>query len=114
MNSQTPQIDGFHQVALTTANPERSSSFYRDVLGLKLIASFDPHGLAFFQVGDARLSIQNVDKVEATSSVLYFRTADINAATESLKAHSIELEQGPEVVFRDDQGQFGDADEKSG
>ncbi len=82
MNSK---IDGLHQIALTTADLDRSTGFYQDVLCLPLIASFDPPGLAFFRVGDVRLSIQKVDEVEATSSVIYLRVQDINAATESLK-----------------------------
>ena len=112
MTSQSLQIDGLHQVALTTADLERSTAFYRDILGLPLITSFDPPGLAFFQVGDVRLSIQRVDEIEAASSVLYFRVPDIDAAAQSLKDHAIELEQEPEVVFRDDQGQFGEAGEE--
>ena len=108
----TSNINGLHQVALTTSDLERSINFYRDVLGLPLIASFDPPGLAFFDTGDVRLSVQKVDKVEATSSVLYFRVPDVDAAAESLQSHSIELEQAPEVVFRDDEGQFGEAGEE--
>ena len=112
MTSQTLQIDGLHQLALTTADLERSTRFYRDILGLSLITSFDPPGLAFFQVGDLRLSIQKVDGVEAASSVLYFRVQDIGAATQSLKDNAIELERKPELIFRDDQGQFGEAGEE--
>lgn len=112
MTSQTLQIDGLHQLALTTADLERSTRFYRDILGLSLITSFDPPGLAFFQVGDLRLSIQKVDEVEAASSVLYFRVQDIGAATQSLKDNAIELERKPELIFRDDQGQFGEAGEE--
>ena len=112
MTSQTLQIDGLHQLALTTADLERSTRFYRDILGLSLITSFDPPGLAFFQVGNIRLSIQKVAEVEAASSVLYFRVQDIVAATQSLKDNAIELEQEPELIFRDDQGQFGEAGEE--
>lgn len=112
MTSQTLQIDGLHQLALTTADLERSTRFYRDILGLSLITSFDPPGLAFFQVGNVRLSIQKVDEVEAASSVLYFRVQDIGAATQSLKDNAIELERKPELIFRDDQGQFGEAGEE--
>lgn len=112
MNSKTLQIDELQQIALTTADLERSIHFYRDVLGLPMIASFDPPGLAFFRVGDVRLSVQKVDEVAATSSVIYFRVQDIDAASKSLKEHSIELEREPEVVFRDDQGHFGEAGEE--
>lgn len=112
MTSQALQIDRLHQLALTTADLEHSTRFYRDILGLSLITSFDPPGLAFFQVGDLRLSIQKVDEVEAASSVLYFRVQDIGAATQSLKDNAIELEREPELIFRDDQGQFGEAGEE--
>ena len=107
-----PKIDGRHQIPLTTSDLERSTVFYHDVLGLPLIASFDPPGLAFFRVGDVRLSVQKADEVEATSSVIYLRVQDINATTESLKKQAIELEQEPNVVFRDDQGHFGEAGEE--
>lgn len=112
MTSQALQIDRLHQLALTTADLEHSTRFYRDILGLPLITNFDPPGLAFFQVGDLRLSIQKVDGVEAASSVLYFRVQDIGAATQSLKDNAIELEREPELIFRDDQGQFGEAGEE--
>ena len=112
MTSQALQIDRLHQLALTTADLEHSTRFYRDILGLSLITSFEPPGLAFFQVGDLRLSIQKVDEVEAASSVLYFRVQDIVAATQSLKDNAIELEREPELIFRDDQGQFGEAGEE--
>ena len=112
MTSQALQIDRLHQLALTTADLEHSTRCYRDILGLSLITSFDPPGLAFFQVGDLRLSIQKVDEVEAASSVLYFRVQDIVAATQSLKDNAIELEREPELIFRDDQGQFGEAGEE--
>ena len=108
----TSNVNGLRQVALTASDLERSIKFYRDVLGLPLIANFDPPGLAFFDTGDVRLSLQKVDKVEATSSVIYSRLPDIESAAGSLKKHSIELEQEPEVVFRDDQGQFGEAGEE--
>ncbi len=109
MNAQNIQINGLHQVAMTTVDLERSIGFYRNVPGLPLIANFDPPGLVFFRVGEIRLCIQKVDQVEATSSVLYFRVQDINAATVSLKDQSIEPGQDAEVVFRDAQGQFGEA-----
>ncbi len=109
MNSK---IDGLHQVALTSSDLECSTGFYRDVLGLPLIASLDPPGLAFYRVGDVRLSIQKVDEVEPTSSVIYFQVQDINAAADSLREKSIELEQEPAVVLRDEQGQFGEAGEE--
>jgi methylmalonyl-CoA/ethylmalonyl-CoA epimerase len=121
-------IDGLHQVALTTRDINRSSRFYRETLGLKQIAVLDPPGLAFFDVDGVRLSMmQNLTgepsssviyfrvadiDAEPSSSVIYFRVADIDAAVAVLKQRAVDLEQEPELVFRDSQGQFGEAGEE--
>ena len=49
MNAQSIRIDGWHQAALTTVDLERSIDFYRDVLGLSLIADFDRPALYSFE-----------------------------------------------------------------
>jgi catechol 2,3-dioxygenase-like lactoylglutathione lyase family enzyme len=48
-------VDGLHQVAQKADDLDASVAFYRDVLGLRLIARFDPPGLAFFELGGSRL-----------------------------------------------------------
>lgn len=105
-------IDGMHQVALSTSDIDRSTEFYRAALGLKLIAVIDPPGLAFFDVDGVRLSLMQNDDAEPGDSVIYFRVADIDAAMEALKKRSVTIEQDPELVFRDEQGQFGEAGEE--
>jgi len=105
-------VQGMHQVALTATDLDKAARFYGDALGLELIARFDPPGLAFFKVGDVRLSIQQNKESEAGSSVIYLKVANIDAATESLKAKGIKFEQDPELVFRDEAGQFGEAGEE--
>jgi methylmalonyl-CoA/ethylmalonyl-CoA epimerase len=82
------------------------------VLGLKLMAVFDPPGLAFFDVDGVRLSVMQNENAEPSDSVIYFRVADIDAAIELLKQKSVKLEQEPEMVFRDEKGQFGEAGEE--
>jgi methylmalonyl-CoA/ethylmalonyl-CoA epimerase len=110
--SESGLVEGMHQIALTTTNLDEAAGFYGDALGLDLIARFDPPGLAFFRVGDVRLSIQQNKESEAASSVIYLKVADIDTATESLKAKGIEFVQDPELVFKDEAGQFGDAGEE--
>jgi methylmalonyl-CoA/ethylmalonyl-CoA epimerase len=105
-------IDAMHQVALTTTDVRRSSEFYQDVLGLKLVAVFDPPGLAFFDVGGVRLPLMQNENAEPSDSVIYFRVADIDTAIEFLKQRTINLEQDPEMVFRDEKDQFGEAGEE--
>ena len=105
-------IESLHQVALTTSDINRSSEFYRETLGLKQIAVFDPPGLAFFDVNGVRLSVQQNADAEPSNSVVYFRVSDIDASVELLKQKSAKLEREPELVFKDDQGQFGAAGEE--
>jgi len=105
-------IDGMHQVALTTTDINRSSRFYRETLGLKQLAVIDPPGLAFFDVSGVRLSLLQDAAAEPSSSVIYFRVADIDAAVAVLKEKDVSLEQDPELVFKDTNGQFGEAGEE--
>ena len=105
-------IDGMHQVALTTTDINRSSRFYRETLGLKQLAVIDPPGLAFYDVDGVRLSLLQDATAEPSSSVIYFRVADIDAAVAVLKQKDVNLEQEPELVFKDTKGQFGKAGEE--
>ena len=105
-------IDGMHQVALTTSDINRSSKFYRETLGLNQLAIIDPPGLAFFDVGGVRLSMMQDVAAEPSSSVIYFRVADIDSAVAVLKEKDVSLEQEPELVFKDSKGQFGEAGEE--
>ena len=111
--ANTLTIDGMHQVALTTTDINRSSKFYRETLGLKQLAVIDPPGLAFFDVNGVRLSLLQDAAAEPSSSVIYFRVSDIDAAVAVLKEKDVSLEQEqPEMVFRDSKGQFGAAGEE--
>ena len=105
-------IEGLYQVALTTIDISRSCDFYRDTLGLKQIAVFDPPGLAFFDLDGVRLSLMQKEEKEPSDSVIYFRVPDIDSAVKVLKQKSIRLEQEPELVFKDEEGQFGKAGEE--
>ena len=105
-------IEGVYQVALTVSDLDRSREFYEETLGLGMVARFDPPGLMFFYAGDVRLSLQQVDIVEPVSSVIYFRVTDIEGAVAALKDRSVTLEQEPQLVFPDTEGQFGKAGEE--
>jgi len=110
--AKTLTIESLYQVALTTIDINRSCEFYRDTLGLKQIAVFDPPGLAFFDLDGVRLSLMQKEEKEPSDSVIYFRVPDIDSAVKVLKQKSIRLEQEPELVFKDEEGQFGKAGEE--
>ena len=61
-----------HQVAQHVDDLDRAVAFYRDTLGLPLVATFDPPGLAFFDLGGTRLLLE----MGAPSALLYLRSTD--------------------------------------
>ena len=61
---------GLAQICRTTAHLEAAKSFYGDTLGLPLLYAFP--GMAFFQLGETRLYLQQMDKA-APESILYLR-----------------------------------------
>lgn len=100
-------ITRLHQVAQRAEDLERAVAFYRDTLGLRHIATFDPPGLAFFDLGGTRLLVER----NAPSGLLYLGVGDIAAAWEALGAAGVELVDPPHVIFSDDTGMFGAAGE---
>ena len=97
-------IIGLRQVAQHADDLERATAFYRDVVGLRHIATFDPPGLVFFDLGDGtRLMLED----PAPSAILYLEVDDIEAATARLAAAGVAFEDEPHLINRDDAGLFG-------
>jgi methylmalonyl-CoA/ethylmalonyl-CoA epimerase len=97
-------ISGLTQVALGVADADRAVAFYRDVLGLRLLARFDPPGLAFFDLGGTRLLLEQ----GAPASLLYLTVDDIDAAVGELRAQGVEFADEPHCIHVDDEGTFGE------
>ncbi|MHA1548174.1 MAG: VOC family protein [Alphaproteobacteria bacterium] len=92
------------QVALTATDMDKAVAFYSDVLGLRLIARFDPPGLAFFNLhGGTRLLLS----ATASEASLYFNVEDVAAAVRALKKRGVEFLQKPAMIHRDEAGEFG-------
>jgi methylmalonyl-CoA/ethylmalonyl-CoA epimerase len=102
------RLRGLHQVGQRATDLDRAVSFYQDVLGFTFVAKFDPPGLAFFDLGNVRLLLEN----GSHSSVLYLDVEDIDTAYATLQARGVEFVAAPHLVFRDDNGQFGAAGEE--
>jgi methylmalonyl-CoA/ethylmalonyl-CoA epimerase len=94
------------QVALPAADVGRAVAFYRDVLGLVLLATFGD-GLAIFDLAGTRLMIEQGEG--GTGSVLYLEVPDVHAAHAALQAAGVTFEDEPHAIFRDDAGTFGPA-----
>jgi len=94
-----------HQIAQHADDLGRAVAFYRDTLGLPFVATFDPPGLAFFDLGNVRLLLER----GASSALLYLEVPDIQAARARLVAAGVEFVDEPHLIFRDDNGTFGPA-----
>jgi methylmalonyl-CoA/ethylmalonyl-CoA epimerase len=105
-------ISSLHQAAVPCTDLARSVAFYREKLGLPLIAQFSPPGLAFFALGDTRLLVDAAGESKHAAGVLYFRVADIHAAAQELRARGVPLDAEPHVIYRDERGTFGAAGEE--
>jgi methylmalonyl-CoA/ethylmalonyl-CoA epimerase len=98
-----PILRRLHQIAQRAEDLDRAVEFYRDALGLHLIARFDPPGLAFFDLGNTRLLLER----SAPTALLYLEVDDIEARFDELRAAGVELVGEPHLIFRDDDGLFG-------
>lgn len=96
-------LDKIHQVALQATNLDAAVDFYRDILGLRFMARFDPPGLAFFDLGGFRLLLS----ATASEATLYFRVADIDKAVKELRKRGVAFLQPPAMIHKDEAGELG-------
>jgi methylmalonyl-CoA/ethylmalonyl-CoA epimerase len=104
-----PRIGPVHQIAFGCSDIERSISFYRDLLGLRLIATFDPPGLAFFQIGQARLMLEQKEAPDPGTTIVYLRVPDIQHSHMELEQRGVTFISDPHLIHRDEAGTFGEA-----
>lgn len=99
-----------HQIALRVADLDAAERFYRDVLGARLVARFDPPGLLFFDLDGVRLLLEAGEPTSA-GAVLYLWVADIDAAWTALAAKGVYFTAKPHAIHHDHDGTFGTAGE---
>jgi methylmalonyl-CoA/ethylmalonyl-CoA epimerase len=73
------------------------------VVGLRHVATFEPPGLAFLDLGGTRLLLER----GAPPAMLYLRVADVEAACAALRLGGVTVEHEPHVIHRDREGVFG-------
>jgi methylmalonyl-CoA/ethylmalonyl-CoA epimerase len=108
-----PGVSGLRQVSQRVVDLDRAVAFYRDVLGLRLLAR--PGRLAFFDLGGVRLFLEGDDDVEedtgagppVAGTVLYFAVDDIAVTRDELELRGVAFEDEIHVIHRDDLGTFG-------
>lgn len=92
-------LSSIGQIAITIADLERAVAFYRDTLGLKIL--FQVPGMAFFDCAGIRLMLSGSENPgEHYSSILYFKTPDIQAAAKTLESRGAPFDRLPHIVAR--------------
>lgn len=104
----TLQLSRLHQVGGALGDREQTSTFYREVLGIHPVATFDPPGLVFFDLDGVRLLLER----DASPATIYLWVDDIDVAVRTLKDRGVEFAAAPHRIFRDDAGTFGAAGEE--
>lgn len=94
------------QVAQRAEDLARASAFYAGLLGAEPLATYDPPGLVFFDLGGGvRLLLEG----GAPSATLYLAVDDLEATVERLRAAGSVIESGPHVIFGHEDDTLGPA-----
>jgi DNA-binding CsgD family transcriptional regulator/predicted enzyme related to lactoylglutathione lyase len=102
----TLELGPIGQIARAVKDLKRAEAWYRDVLGLTHLYTFEK--LAFFDCGGTRLMIEDQSIIEVpdlhNDSVLYFRVPDIQGAYEELRSRGAEFTGAPHLIYKHGDG----------
>lgn len=93
------------QVAQRATDFTATTAFYADLLGVEPVATFDPPGLAFFDLDGVRLLMDR----GAPSALIYLPVDDIDAAVAGLREKGVEIISEPHLIFGHDDDTLGPA-----
>ncbi|HSE23228.1 MAG TPA: VOC family protein [Pyrinomonadaceae bacterium] len=102
------KLERIHQLAMFSHDLDETIAFYRDKLGARFVARFDPPGLLFFDIAGTRLLFEK----SAAKATVYFRVEDIETAYRELLGQGVVFVDQPHAIFKDEQGTFGEAGEE--
>jgi methylmalonyl-CoA/ethylmalonyl-CoA epimerase len=87
------------QIALTVHDLERSTAFYRDILGMEFL--FDAGTMAFLQCGTVRLMLGVGERTQGrTDTIVYFKVDELEAIAAVLRARGVKFERAPHCVAK--------------
>jgi methylmalonyl-CoA/ethylmalonyl-CoA epimerase len=92
-------ITSIGQITLTVTDLARAVTFYRDTLGLTFL--FEAPNMAFFDCGGVRLMLSTSETPESTySSIIYYKTDDIETASNSLTGKGVKFESPARMIAK--------------
>jgi glyoxylase I family protein len=98
------KLTGIHHSSIVVTDLERASRFYRDVLGLRPIASPSnfTHRVAWFELGDQHVHLmqrQEPDTISPRHFALH--VDDARAAREHFRRHGVEVQETVPIAGAD-------------
>jgi len=102
------KLSRIHQIAVHARDLDEATAFYRDKLGARHIATFDPPGLVFFDFSGTRILLEKA----GPKATIYFTVDDIESAHVELQSKGIQFKAGPRLIHKDDKGTFGKSGEE--
>lgn len=101
MPAPAAAIRGLRQIALSVGDIDRSTAFYRDLLGLPFLFAAGPT-LAFLDIGGVRLMLSTPEGefTPGGSTVLYLEVPDIVGAHAEFTARGVVFVDEPHLVAR--------------
>ena len=95
-------VHGLGQVSRSVRDIQESEAWYRDVLRLDHLYTFDK--LAFFDCGGTRLMLNQADELNASESLLYLRVENIKATHQDLEQRGVEFINPPHMIHQHEDG----------
>ncbi|MDJ0654949.1 MAG: LuxR C-terminal-related transcriptional regulator [Xanthomonadales bacterium] len=95
-------VRGLGQVSRSVRDIKESEAWYRDVLHLDHLYTFDK--LAFFDCGGTRLMLNQGEAVNDSESMLYLRVEDIRATHQDLEQRGVEFINPPHMIHQHEDG----------
>jgi methylmalonyl-CoA/ethylmalonyl-CoA epimerase len=98
-SNRAVHLDTIGQIAITVSDLQRSTDFYRNILGMKFL--FDAGSIAFFQCGSVRLMLGTSEQpVNGAGIILYFKVEDIQMTHAILQDLGVPFIQKPHLVAK--------------
>ncbi len=90
------------QISRSVQDIKQAEAWYRDVLGLLHLYTFDK--LSFFDCGGTRLMLTQGEELQAAESVIYLRVSNIEGACEALKSRGVKFINAPHMIHKHEDG----------